>query len=209
MSQSHRPTSAPERSRAAARLAATVDLPTPPFPLATAITWLTPAIFVVVLFCAAEATSGGLVMSITILVERTPGIVLRACSDSFFRVWATDGLLVATLRRTSRSDPAILISLTKPKLTISRLYPGNLTAFRRSRTSSSVRCDIMIVATLIRSGSWSNAPRQTDEWVGMVSKRSACLLLQGSRFLGGKTGRFADHADPCLPSVLSLKYLVF
>src|SRR5215831_17096822 len=41
MSESMRPTRCPIRSRASARLAATVDLPTPPFPDATAIVWRT------------------------------------------------------------------------------------------------------------------------------------------------------------------------
>ena len=81
MSQSHKPTSAPERRSAAARLAATVDLPTPPFPLAIAITYSTPEIFVVPV-CPLEATSGGFVMSITTLVDVTPGIAANTCSDS-------------------------------------------------------------------------------------------------------------------------------
>src|SRR4051812_20429108 len=42
MSASIRPTFAPVFARASARLAATVDLPTPPLPLATATTWRTP-----------------------------------------------------------------------------------------------------------------------------------------------------------------------
>ena len=41
MSASIRPTFAPERASARARLAATVDLPTPPLPLSTATTWRT------------------------------------------------------------------------------------------------------------------------------------------------------------------------
>src|SRR5207248_2282824 len=40
MSQSHKPTRAPVCSRATARFAAIVDFPTPPLPLATAITCL-------------------------------------------------------------------------------------------------------------------------------------------------------------------------
>src|SRR5262245_29688952 len=42
MSASIRPTAWPWDRRARARLAATVDLPTPPLPLATAITWRMP-----------------------------------------------------------------------------------------------------------------------------------------------------------------------
>src|SRR5438270_680400 len=42
MSASIRPTADPRPRRASARLAATVDLPTPPLPLATAITWRMP-----------------------------------------------------------------------------------------------------------------------------------------------------------------------
>src|ERR671925_2256863 len=42
MSASRRPTSAPLLNRAAARLTATVDLPTPPLPEATAIVCFTP-----------------------------------------------------------------------------------------------------------------------------------------------------------------------
>src|SRR5437588_12947796 len=42
MSASSRPTACPSDCRARARLVATVDLPTPPLPLATATTCLTP-----------------------------------------------------------------------------------------------------------------------------------------------------------------------
>src|SRR4029079_10268264 len=42
MSASITPTAPPRDRRARARLAATVDLPTPPLPLATAITWRIP-----------------------------------------------------------------------------------------------------------------------------------------------------------------------
>src|SRR5437763_17187577 len=42
MSASIRPTADPRARRPSARLAATVDLPTPPLPLATAITWRMP-----------------------------------------------------------------------------------------------------------------------------------------------------------------------
>jgi hypothetical protein len=42
MSASKRPTRAPRSARPAARLTATVDLPTPPLPEATATTFLTP-----------------------------------------------------------------------------------------------------------------------------------------------------------------------
>src|SRR6478672_5986884 len=42
MSASIRPTRAPDCASATERLTATVDLPTPPFPLLTAITYLTP-----------------------------------------------------------------------------------------------------------------------------------------------------------------------
>src|SRR6266536_5097171 len=62
MSASVRPTRRPCMCRATARLAATVDLPTPPLPLATAITCFTPgrAIFGGIGVCIGVPSGSGL-----------------------------------------------------------------------------------------------------------------------------------------------------
>src|SRR6266568_3987416 len=108
MSQSHRPTRAPVCSSATARFAATVDLPTPPLPLATAITCLTPGIRAAPM--PAPAPPGG------------AGIF---------------GSFVASASCTLTSPLSIWIDFTKPNETMSRLKPGYFTDFNAVFTCSS------------------------------------------------------------------------
>src|SRR6476661_6598765 len=135
MSQSHRPTRAPVCSSATARFAATVDLPTPPLPLATAITCLTPGIRVVT--APAPAPPGGAWISIKTLALRMPSIVRKACSASFLIVAGTFGSFVATASCTLTSPLSIWIDFTNPNETMSRVNPGYFTDFNAFFTCSS------------------------------------------------------------------------
>src|ERR1700710_1366503 len=77
MSESSRPTRWPSCASATARLAATVDLPTPPLPLATATTWRTSGIrsgFWAIAFCAASSRAGGLT---TLMLTRASARLAR------------------------------------------------------------------------------------------------------------------------------------
>src|SRR5205809_6387827 len=135
MSQSHRPTRAPVCSNATARFAATVDLPTPPLPLATAITCLTPGIRVVTV--PAPAPPGGAWISIKALPLRMPSIVRKARSASFLIVAGTFGSLVAIASCTLTSPLSIWIDFTNPNEMISRVKPGYFTDFNVFFTCSS------------------------------------------------------------------------
>src|SRR6266516_3668245 len=135
MSQSHRPTFAPVCSSATARLAATVDLPTPPLPLATAITCLTPGIRVAPM--PAPAPPGGAWISIKTFALRTPSIPSNARSASFLIVAGTLGSFVASASCTLTSPLSLWIDLTKPNETMSRVKPGYFTDFNAVFTCSS------------------------------------------------------------------------
>src|SRR6478736_2940154 len=135
MSQSHRPTRAPVCSNATARFAATVDLPTPPLPLATAITCLTPGIRVVTV--PAPAPPGGAWISIKTLALRIPSIVPKASSASFLIVAGMFGSFVASASCTLTSPLSIWIDFTNPNEMMSRVKPGYFTDFNAFFTCSS------------------------------------------------------------------------
>src|SRR5437773_2264303 len=127
MSQSHKPTRVSVCSSATARFAATVDLPTPPLPLATAMTCLIPGIRVAP--TPAPAPVGGAWMSIKTLALRTPSMARSACSASFLIVAGTFGSFVARASCTLASPLSILTDLTRPNDTMSRVKPGYFTDF--------------------------------------------------------------------------------
>src|SRR5437899_331821 len=135
MSQSHKPTRAPVCSSATARLAATVDLPTPPLPLATAITCLTPGIRIAPM--PAPAPPGGAWMSIKTFALRTPSIPRNADSALFLIAAGTFGSFVASAICTLTSPLSIWIAFTKPNETMSRVKPGYFTDFNAVCTCSS------------------------------------------------------------------------
>src|SRR3954451_5373656 len=135
MSQSHRPTRAPVWSSASGRFAATVDLPTPPLPLATAITCLTPGIRAVTV--APPAPPAGAWISISTLLLWIPSIVPNARSASFLIVAGTFGSLVASASCTLTSPSSIWIDFTNPNEMMSRVKPGYFTDFNAFFTCSS------------------------------------------------------------------------
>ena len=135
MSQSHSPTRAPVCSSATARFAAIVDLPTPPLPLATAMTCLIPGIRVMPM--PAPAPPGGAWMSISTFALRTPSIVRNALSASFLIAAGTVGSLVLNATCTLTSPSSIWIDLIKPNETMSRVKPGYFTDFKVFFTCSS------------------------------------------------------------------------
>ena len=131
-SQSHRPVRAPLRLRACARLEATVLLPTPPLPLATAITCFTPSIFV----APGEVAAGGFFRSMSTCGVRTPGTADSACMHSRWICCAILGSSTARDNFTNTSSPRTSAFSTKPNETMSRLKPGYFTALSASRTDS-------------------------------------------------------------------------
>src|ERR1043166_9488833 len=133
MSQSHSPIRAPVCSSATAIFAAMVDLPTPPLPLATAMMWRTPGIR-----CATTpAPAGGAWMSIKIFALRTPGRSRNTFSPSFLIAAGIFGSFVASASCTFTSPLSILIDLSNPNETMSRVKPGYFTVFNASRTCCS------------------------------------------------------------------------
>src|SRR6266403_4661271 len=135
MSQSHRPTPAPICSSATARFAATVDLPTPPLPLPTAITCLTPGIRAATI--PAPAPPGGAWISIKTFAVRTPSMARNALSASFFIVAGIFGSFVASASCTFTSPLSISMDFTRPNDAMSRLNPGYFTNFSAFLTCSS------------------------------------------------------------------------
>src|SRR5439155_24601776 len=109
--------------------------PTPPLPLATAITYLTPGIRVVTV--PAPAPPGGAWISIKTFALRMPSIVRKARSASFLIVAGTFGSLVASASCTLTSPLSIWIDFTNPNETMSRVKPGYFTDFNAFLTCSS------------------------------------------------------------------------
>src|SRR5215475_5370278 len=180
MSQSHRPTRAPVCSSATARFAATVDFPTPPLPLATAITCLTPGIRVVTV--PAPAPPGGAWISIKTLALRMPSIVRKARSASFLIVAGTFGSFVASASCTLTSPLSIWIDFTNPKEMMSRVKPGYFTDFNTFFTCSS-EIDI---------GEFTcGTPNVncTDSGLAKTSLRFVVLLLVLDRSRGRRRGQ--------------------
>src|SRR5438309_3009001 len=134
MSASSRPTRAPEVCSDAARLTATVDLPTPPLPDATAMMCFTPGI--------APVRAPPLKGLRTLAVIRrstavTPGIPLtRSCASAWKRSRTGHAGVVSSNVKLTVPSPEIARSLIMPRLTTSRPRSGSLIAARTASTSS-------------------------------------------------------------------------
>src|SRR5204863_5333672 len=133
MSASSRPTRAPDSWRDAARLTATVDLPTPPLPEPTAITCLTPGIA----GSRWPLKAGRTLAVISRSTAVTPGISATSC---LARVWKRSRTghagVVSSKVKLTRPASSIARSLIMPRLTTSRPRSGSLIADRTDRTSS-------------------------------------------------------------------------
>ena len=134
MSASSTPTFAPSLLRASATFTATVDLPTPPFPLAMAMMFFTPATSIL------PAIEG---RAVTWLVTRTfteftfskePTASLHSCSNSSLRGCA--GVVNCSVKATA--SPQICTSLIMLRLTRSFPTSGSRTFFRASIIWASV-----------------------------------------------------------------------
>src|SRR5204862_5679103 len=214
MSQSHRPTRAPVCSSAIARFAATVDFPTPPLPLPTAITCLTPEIRVVTV--AAPAPPGGAWISIKTFVLRMPSIVRRARSASFLIVAGTFGSLVASASCTLTSPLSIWIDFTNPNETISRVKPGYFTAFNAFFTCSS-EIDMHQITC---AASQVNSARRFHLLRGAHGSRVGGRAVSITNFSGvqihfaalltkfGRGRRNCAHEPPALPRKESLRLAI-
>src|SRR5581483_3692030 len=133
------PTRHPAAAIASARLTATVDLPTPPLPLATATTWRTPGTSRRLDPGAIRGVAGA--CSIRTSTAGTPGMAATVRRTSSTICAATSGLVLGALSDTVTPLCAISISLTMPKETISRVKPGYLTLLSWTRISLGVGID--------------------------------------------------------------------
>src|ERR1700723_1225772 len=125
----------PSARIASARFTATVDLPTPPLPLATATICLTPAIL---RGCAIPAAAFGAVAagcSIWTLTAGTPGIAATVALTSATIFSTTSGLADAIVNDTVTPAYATSISLMIPNETMSRVKPGYFTFLSSARIS--------------------------------------------------------------------------
>ena len=128
-----------------ARLAATVDLPTPPLPLAMAITWFTPAIRSGPFGCARAFSSGGggaaLCAVITAETLVTPGAAFSFASASA-RTGSSCLARAGSTSSTKRTAPSsTLKARTMPAEKMSCPLAGSATP--RSTVSTSSRVGLM------------------------------------------------------------------
>src|SRR5947209_4824558 len=134
MSASSTPTLAPESCSDAARLTAMVDLPTPPFPDATATMCFTPGIAPV----RAPPLNG--VRTFAVILRSTavtPGRPLtRSCASAWKRSRTGQAGVVSSKVKLTLPSSVIARSLIMPRLTTSRPRSGSLIADSTARTSS-------------------------------------------------------------------------
>ena len=162
MSASRRPTRAPSRARLTARLTATVVLPTPPFPDATAMVFFTPGI---------RSAAGPPKERLTLLAQSTFTVVAPSAarpstmSDSIFAFSGQAGVVSSTVRSTV--DPVISIDLTMPRLTRSFPISGSLTCDRAAMMFSSVSWSTIVKRELpfrIPCGSRPSVAEEPSDW---------------------------------------------
>src|SRR5579885_519357 len=178
-SASIRPTRCPSACIAIARLTATVDLPTPPFPLATAITCRTPGLGRRAL-CAAAAR--GWAASTSTCTPGTPGMAATVRLTSSITVRTTSGLADTGARNTVTPAWATSMSLIRPKETMSRLKPGYLIFLSSLRISLGL--GIVLVDPPLNVIITATGTKRGDEEPGGWRERRRC---------GGKA---AYHAAP-------------
>ena len=141
MSASRRPTEAPCILSATARLAATVDLPTPPLPDATSTMFLTlgrrsvvpaPALLPRTWAPNSRASS-----------ETPRGVKARSTSPLIWSLRGHAGVVSSTVRDTLPSDTTR--SFTMPRVTMSLWISGSCTVFKASITDSCVALDMSLL----------------------------------------------------------------
>ena len=132
MSASSSPTLAPAEARVTARLTATVVLPTPPFPLATAMMFFTP--FITSPWSARRVA--GMCALVFILMSSTPGMARMAALTSASISARSGQAGVVRLSVNETSPPSTLRSSIMPRETTSLWSSGSFTPLRASRTCS-------------------------------------------------------------------------
>src|SRR6266849_9190974 len=134
MSASSSPTLAPLRLSAQARLMATVDLPTPPFPEATAIACRTPGM---TWFGCGRLKADRTLAVIFRSTAVTPG---KSATSLVAMVWKRSRTgqagVVSSKVKLTRPSPPMTRSLIMPRLTTSRPRSGSWIADRTARTWS-------------------------------------------------------------------------
>src|SRR5712664_2535987 len=173
MSASSKPVRAPESWSDVARFTATVDLPTPPFPEATAITCLTPGI------AASRARPLNAARTLAVIFRSTavtPGMSATSCWASDWKRSRTGhaGVVSSNVKLTLPSS-LIARSLIMPRLTTSRPRSGSLMAERASRTWS-------LLGTEDHRGAQrqdSNEHEERDDNGVQPDSRDGCLTARG------------------------------
>src|SRR3990172_3269408 len=179
ISASSSPTRAPSRARLTARLTATVVLPTPPFPDATAMVFRTPGM---------RSAAGPPKERFTLLAQSTRTVVAPSeaspstMSDSIFAFSGQAGVVSSTVRSTVL--PAISIDLIMPRLTRSRPISGSLTRPRAAMMFSLVNWSDMR-----RSGSYC------VDWMGCPEGSRAGFRVDAT-FVETNDTAGADRGSP-------------
>src|SRR5579859_6743185 len=141
MSASSTPTVAPESRRAAARLTATVDLPTPPLPEATAMVCLTPGMAWAGEWPLNAALTLAVIFSSTAV---TPGIApTRSRAIAWKRSRTGQAGVVSSNVNRTRPSPLTSRSLIMPRLTTSRWRSGSSIAASAASTCSALGAELL------------------------------------------------------------------
>src|SRR5574337_1432489 len=139
------PTLAPARIRATARFAATVDLPTPPLPLATATVLSTPGRY--------DDWGSREVVTREVMVTSTcstPGRAATTCLAPSSICFLTGQAGVVSSMANLTLPPSICTSLMKPSETISRWRSGSWILASASSTARSVTISFLFALSPAR-----------------------------------------------------------
>src|SRR5881296_1838566 len=186
MSASSNPTVYPSERSASERFVETVDLPTPPFPDATAILYRTPSRMFACPPVAGPAACLGAISSLT-LTLLTPAMLRVAASASRASCCPTAGFSVWKWMVNVTLPPSTLMSRTKPNETMSRESPGKRTFFSASSTCSCVGIGFLF----LRFELFVRGADDGDRFLRGADHRDDAEVLRG-------TEAFLDHrpVDP-------------
>src|SRR5712692_6220254 len=198
MSASRSPTLAPLMPSEQARLIATVDFPTPPFPDATAIACLTPGM---TLFgcrrLKAERTLAVIFRSTAVTPGRSPTSLLAI-------VWKRSrtgqaGVVSSNVKLT-RPSAAMTRSLIMPRLTTSRPRSGSWIAESTARTCSELGGAVLLLSTEDHCCAQRQHPEQDedghDQGVGADARDDRRFAAASRTEAHVAPGRHQRRADP-------------
>src|SRR6266851_6657222 len=193
MSASSKPTLAPLTPSAQATLMATVDLPTPPFPDATAITCLTPgSIWSGLRPLKADRTLAVIFRSTAVTPGRSPTSFLAI-------VWKRSRTghagVVSSKVKLTRPSPPTTRSLIIPRLTTSRPRSGSWIARSTPRTSSVVGAALLLGTEDHRRAKCEHPEQHEDGYHEGVDTRAG----HSRRTSGGTDSHLSPRFDQRRP----------